>query len=62
MELDRNLQSFQQAGVRAEYHPCDITVRENIAAVLESIVVVMDRFEGLVLLSSPLLETVAGIS
>jgi hypothetical protein len=37
MELDRNLQSFQQASIRAEYHPCDITVRENLAAVLESI-------------------------
>jgi short-subunit dehydrogenase len=37
MKLDRNLQSFQQAGVRAEYHPSDITVRENLAAVLESI-------------------------
>ena len=37
IELDRNLQSFKQAGVRAEYHQCDITDRESLRTVLESI-------------------------
>ena len=37
MELDRNLDYLKQAGVHAEYHPCDITERGSLASVLESI-------------------------
>jgi NAD(P)-dependent dehydrogenase (short-subunit alcohol dehydrogenase family) len=37
MELDRTLDSFEQAGVRARYHQCDISDRESLRRTLDTI-------------------------